>query len=465
MDIKVGLSIYNKPWLIEPEAGLQLLDFFELIKLGQATWNNRRVKAFDDDREDEMPDANEILQKFFAREGVVFCPTNTYDLRNFKGFEGSKVAVIPVFGPMMKSDFCGDFGTATLRNMARVAAQTKSVETVVTHWDTPGGTVDGTKPFADQIVSIARDHGKNTISFIDSLCCSAGYWGASSSQTVIASNTTDIIGSIGTMCSWYDNTEEMRARGRVKREYYATRSKDKNRAFREAEQGKDNGKLLIEEMLDPLNNEFLRDVAANRNGKINIEKHDVFTGKTYLSQTAQEHGLIDGIASFEEVIGEALNKTKPYKRKSMSGTNLAFGNTLAAAKANEFKVVDGGFLLTEENLNAIEGKLEQNETVIATTTQALKEAKANAVDGEALKTTQAELDAANAKIKTLEASVEASGQKIAKLEADAKEYEKGAESFFGKKGTNAQDPKGAHEQDDQAEIDNMPHNKKADEII
>jgi len=318
MDIKTGLSIYNKQWLIEPSAALQLLDFWENSKSNKSEWDYKKAIG-----ESEGLSAYAIHKKFFDNKKVVMAPDNSYDMREFKGFDGATVAVIPITGPMMKSDYCGAFGSNTLKNLTQMASNTPSIKAIVFVHDSPGGMVNGTESFAATIAASP----KLTISVAD------GYMLGAASDLVYASSRTAEIGCIGTMCAFYDNTEAMKARGIVLREYYATASADKNNDFREALKG--NGKLLIEESLDPTNDIFLGSVKQFRNGKIDLSQENVLSGKVYIADAALKYGLIDGIKPLEEVIEEAMRgkeKTLTIKNLNIKNTNQMEGNTLTLAE-------------------------------------------------------------------------------------------------------------------------------------
>lgn len=317
MDIKAGLSIYNKHWLIQADAAIQLLDFFEKVKTGEAAWNWNKAKG-----ENEGATTYQIKQKFFQISGVITAPENSYDMNDFKGFEGANIAVIPISGPLMKSDFCGSFGTGTLKMLVQMAANTDSVKTIVFPVDSPGGTVDGTQALADEI----KGCGKQTIALVDGYMCSAAYWIGSSCSEVYASSKTDIIGCIGTMLSLQDNTDAMKARGIVRREYYADDSKDKNGAYNEAVKG--NGKALIEELLNPMNDAFLGAVRSNRAGKV---KEDALSGKDYTSENALSAGLIDGIKTFDQIVKTAKQSNSSYY--TLNTKKMADIKTLAELQA------------------------------------------------------------------------------------------------------------------------------------
>lgn len=400
---KLALAIHNKAWLIEPEAAVNLLSLWESMLEGNSTlWQQKQ---------EEEVDRLANFRKLFAGSGqTVFAPTNTWDAKNFKGFDGARQAVIPVQGPLMKSDFCGDFGTASLQNLFRLAENTPSVENIVLLVDSPGGTVDGTESFANTV----RNSSKHTTAIVDGYAASAAYWIASSANELYTSNKTDVIGSIGTMVAFYDSSKRMEANGVVLREYYASKSVDKNRTFREAKAG--DGRALVQEHLDPTNNEFLSAVKTNRSGKINLETEDVLTGKTYLSAKAKSAGLIDGIMPLDKALSQGL-KSAQQKRKIKMAQQTPFQKTLTAAKAESFQVVEGGFLLQEADLNNIEAVITGAETTAAQTAQSLADANTRA-------------DAAESSLATANQTVAANQTRITELEAEVTRLNKKPASEF-----------------------------------
>lgn len=324
VDIKTGLSIYNRQWLVEPNAAVQMLDYWEKIKANNESWNYRKSK----EESAESP-RQTLHQKFLSREGIVMAPDNVWDMEDFKGFEGATVAVIPVTGPLMKSDFCGSFGTKSLAGITQMASNTTSVQAIVFLHDSPGGTVDGTQSFADAVKAST----KRTITLCEGMMCSADYWVGSSSDEVYASSETDIIGSIGTMISFYDYSKAIEKEGIILRQYYATESKDKNKATTDAMNG--DGKALVSEMLDPINDIFLSAVKDNRGAKLSLSKENVLTGKVYTSPKAVTLGLIDGIASFDEVMSSAASGMPVQLKTTRTRTITTKSNTVMTAA--EFK--------------------------------------------------------------------------------------------------------------------------------
>lgn len=277
----------------------------------------------------------------------------------------------------MKEDFCGWFGTASLREELNKINAAQSIHTVILMIDSPGGTVDGTQAFADAI----KNSPKKTVAIIDGMAASAAYWIASSADEIIATSQTDIIGSIGTMISFYDRSEYYEEMGFVLREYYADDSKDKNKMMREAVKG--NGKLLVKELLNPTNDIFLNAVRENRGKKLNEE--ETLTGKTFLAEKAKEMGLVDKISSLDDTVNKILqkNKTSDTMKFSLKATCVAILGFLGL-KAEEGK---DSVELTEEHINKIEAALPELATTKEKVTQLEgqlqeKDQKITALEGE-----------------------------------------------------------------------------------
>jgi hypothetical protein len=317
MNIRTGLALLNKPWLIEQSAAIQLLSYWETAKANGGEWDYN--KAIDR----QQPINNKFLQS-----SVIVSPVSNWEMQDFKGFDGAETAVIPVTGALMKADSCGGFGTSSLMGMFNQASNTPSIRNIFLAFDTPGGTVDGTETFANAI----KMSTKRTIAMVDGMVCSAGYWLASACNEIYATSSTDMIGCIGTMVSMYDDTKRMAEKGVVIREYYATESTDKNSEFNQALKG--DGTKLISELLDPINDSFLNSVKEGRGDKLNMDMNPL-TGKTYTAAAAQEAGLIDGIKSFNTILTESnrqsifFNNSKKNSRMTAEQIKTAYPEAYA----------------------------------------------------------------------------------------------------------------------------------------
>lgn len=313
------------------------------------------------------------------------------------------VFVLPVNGPLMKYENCGSPGTANMVASLLQANANDNVEAIVLQIDSPGGTVDGTKVFADAV----KNSKKPVVAYVDGLMASAAMWIGSAAKQIVASTKTDMVGSIGTMVQWADFTEAYKAKGITVHEAYATQSVDKNKIFKTASGG--NYTELITSMLDPINNEFLGAIKQNRAGKINLSGENVLTGKVYMAADAVKHGLVDSIGTLDSAIksAKALASSKKIK---MENTNTAFKNVLVVAGAESFELVDNiGFALTEDQLNKIDAKLVADAATIAANQTAIDNAGTALTEAQGTITSQAEeitqLKAQVEKYKPLKAKV------------------------------------------------------------
>lgn len=410
MDIRTGRQIFNSYWLIEAQSALGYLQMWEHYLQNGERW---QPKAFEDNAEPRQ--TLNPRTKFFASDKIISAPIDAWspEADAFNGFEGADVAVIPLDGPLMKADFCGWYGTASMLSFFQLAENTDSVKTIVLKIDSPGGTVDGTQAFADAV----RASQKKTIAIVDNMMCSAAYWIGSSADEVIVTSNTDIVGSIGTMASWYDRTQFLDKNGIVLREYTATRSKDKNKAFNDANKG--DGKLLVQTMLDPLNSEFLDAVTANRAGKIDLKTEDVLSGKTYTSKDALKFGLVDKIMPMNEAMNYAAS-TAQTKSPTQKLFNMKFPKLFSflgfstEEKEQDVKLETHGekleALATEnETLKQENTDLETNAATLAGAITQLTTERDNAT---------AKITEHEATISTLQTEASAATQTIAALSVD-----------------------------------------------
>lgn len=208
----------------------------------------------------------------------------------------NSIAVLNVTGAIMKYDYCGSPGTTTMASWLKEADANPNISSHVLIIDSPGGAADGTLNFAETIKSL----NKPVRAFVNGMCCSAAYWIASACKEIYASNTLDIIGSIGTFSTIVDYREQLAAEGIKVHEIYASASTEKNRPIREALDGE--YQLLRSKMIDPFNEAFTSSIKKNRGMKENFNAEKVLNGDTFLSKEAQKYGLIDGIKTLEQLL-------------------------------------------------------------------------------------------------------------------------------------------------------------------
>lgn len=312
------------------------------------------------------------------------------------------VAMVVMNGPLAKSDVCDAEGSATLAKQVKAAAENSSINAIIVLSENcPGGSVDGTEALGLAVKAAAAQ--KPVYGMVSGMACSAAYWVLSQCTAVYATSNTDVIGCIGAMAR-LRNPKANKSEDFI--EVYSDLSPDKNAEFKDADTYK-------KQFLNPMSQLFHDAVMSGRQGKLNLKKENVLSGKTYIAQAALSYGLIDGIMSKEDIIAMAANKR--YNPSSTTNTNsMTFeqkfprlAKILGLAPEAETPSID------EANGKKLDALAEQNEQLtqqIATLTQQLADANKAKGDAEAALATmktakekaERDLATANTKIAELE---------------------------------------------------------------
>ena len=178
--------------------------------------------------------------------------------------------------------------------------------------------------FLDEAWKTMMNLKKPVVTIIERVGGSALIYLVSPSTKIYAATQNEILGSIGTMVSFFDMVPYYEAQGVKKIEEYATKSTHKNKKFNDLLNGKP--KQFITEELDPLQQQFEAAVrkARPKAGALPTD-HPLFAGETYATQAATELGLIDGQKLFADALMEAYELGQKYLAKNRSA--LHFLNT------------------------------------------------------------------------------------------------------------------------------------------
>lgn len=242
------------------------------------------------------------------------------------------VGVLAISGPMTRDPHCmmdifGGTSTTLAKQALRKMSRDSSIgaKKVILAIDSPGGQVNGTEALAEEVNRL-KSAGFEVVASINGLCCSAAYWIAAQCDAIYA-NSTDTIGSIGTYMVISDYSAYYEKMG-IKRHLVAS---GKHKGVGTP------GIPISKEQLDKLkanvnevNQLFIDAVQQGRGPQISTAQEgasasDVATGETWLAGSALKIGLIDGIASFEEVLGAMVNGTM----RSASSTSGKGRGTMA----------------------------------------------------------------------------------------------------------------------------------------
>ena len=208
----------------------------------------------------------------------------------FSNFEEGSVAIIPVIGPMFKYGTWRTYGVDELAELLALADKSSKIIGTIILVNTPGGNIQSLYRMED----VLRNRTKPCIALVDGGCHSCGMYIASLADQIWATNRMCSVGSIGVYATITNDAEFMKRIGLEEIEIYPPESKFKNKAIRDALNGKD--KAFIEEHLSPFAQHFQNIVKTNR-PKLNLEVEGILEGKDFYAYDAIKYGLIDGICN------------------------------------------------------------------------------------------------------------------------------------------------------------------------
>jgi ClpP class serine protease len=270
------------------------------------------------------------------------------------------IAIVNLCGPMMKFGGPCSYGMVDYATLINNLGNNNNVTGIILSIDSPGGQADGTAMLSDVIKYAAKK--KPVCAIIqDGMAASAAMWIASACTEIYCTQLTDRVGSIGVYQQIANYNKHLLEFKKLEiQDVYAPQSTDKNKNYKDAIAGDVTG---IQQDLSILADQFINTISSNRAGKIKGDSWK--TGKLFYATDAIKIGLIDGIKSFDQVVARMLKLNQINKNSSLNNksNNMAFDKTLTAAGAESFEVVDGGFLLSEEQLTAIEATITSHPAV------------------------------------------------------------------------------------------------------
>lgn len=301
--------------------------------------------------------------------------------RSERGLVRDGVALISVHGPIFRyanifTELSGAESIDVLATDLQAALDNPAVRHIVLWIDSPGGQVNGTSEFAQQIH--ATDMVKPVTAYVGNLAASAGYWLASSASRIVIGDTA-MLGSIGVVTGMYVEDDETFV------EVVSTQSPGKRPDVRTTE-----GRAQIQAEVDALADVFVKTVARNRDVSVEKVLSDFGKGGILVGQAAVDAGMADEIGSLEgllaELAGPTASKSTSNRSSSMSTkkgpVTVASTADLQAAFANghtldEISVKDfSGDIAKARAEGVAEGEKNKAEAVAAAKLQECERIKA-----------------------------------------------------------------------------------------
>jgi signal peptide peptidase SppA len=216
------------------------------------------------------------------------------------------VAILPLYGVIMQrgnmmGDISGPRGTSVeqFKGQFRQMVNDPNVKAIVIDVDSPGGTVAAVDELTSEMFS-ARSKGKRVIAVSNCLMASAAYFIASAANEIVASPSSQT-GSIGVYAALRDDTGLLEKNG-IK---YTVVTHGENKALGDPRTPTTQAAIdQLQELVTAAGNAFDQAVARNRGISMKQVRDAFGQGKTFTAQQAKAIGMVDRVASFDDVLAE-----------------------------------------------------------------------------------------------------------------------------------------------------------------
>lgn len=311
-DYKLAKEIYGVPWSVDKVSFMSLSSILRNLQNGVAL---------------DIPEVklNSISLLEVSNETRII--KNTWSLNNSDSFDG--IGVINLNGPITKNGGSSSYGTKDLSKSMLQMSQDSRIKGFVIVTDSGGGSSSAVTLMQDAINEVKKTKPVYSVIEKGGMAGSACYGIISACTGIYSEDGMNIVGSAGTMIQFSGKPNgTVDQDGEKHIVLYATKSTEKNKDFEQAIE-KDNYKLIVDNLLDPVNENFLKSIISNR-PILEGSKYD--DGHTVFSKDAVGT-FIDGIASFEEVVTMILSDSNT-NNNSNNNNNLN-SNTMNKAELKQ----------------------------------------------------------------------------------------------------------------------------------
>ena len=230
------------------------------------------------------------------------------------------IGVIPLHGPIfpranMMTEMSGATSLEEWRQEFQALVDDESISSIVMDIDSPGGSSDLIPEVMDQIRA-ARDV-KPIYAAANTMAASAAY-GLAAQATEFYASPSSLVGSIGTYMVHTDDSELMQKIGVQETVIKAGRFKAV-----ELEKLTPEAKAYLESLVGDINQTFVNRIALGR--KTTPDNILSTEAKVFTAEGAMGMGLVDGIASFDEVVANVMEG-------GSRGTSIGVGNGVPGSR-------------------------------------------------------------------------------------------------------------------------------------
>lgn len=295
MNFRLTKDIYGTPWHVDPITFSRLTQTLEYYKNGGVF----------------SPEEEKSNQFGIIPQSQAFTATT---LERMDEIPSGSIAVYNFDSVITKHGGLSHYGTAEI---AKQFSEMDSNENILGHVffvESGGGASNAVKYMRDVAKKEVRN--KPLVTYFEDLNASAAYYISSDSDYIIANSEEALVGSIGTMIqfSGYKSGEEDKTGQRHMR-IYATKSVNKNAEYEKAINELD-ASLVINKMLNPINEEFINTINANRPNIGEAETSGaIFRAGDSIGK------LVDEIGTMSTAIDKIYELSNKQKTAPTSGVN------------------------------------------------------------------------------------------------------------------------------------------------
>jgi signal peptide peptidase SppA len=232
---------------------------------------------------------------------------------------GSGIAVLPLYGVVtqrgnMVDDISGPGSTSTQQftSALRQVLADDTVGQILIDIDSPGGSVYGVAELASEIVKARAQ--KPVVAVANSLAASAAYWiGCSASEFYVTPGGE--VGSIGVWQAHFDYSKALEEEGVKTTLISAGKFKVEGNPYVPLDP---EAQAFMQSRVDDYYNAFIQAVAVGRGVTVDVVRNGMGEGRVLGADAALAQRMVDGIASFDDVLARMQAKVTGNAVRSQS---------------------------------------------------------------------------------------------------------------------------------------------------
>ena len=196
----------------------------------------------------------------------------------------------------------------------------KRLKAVCLMINSPGGSAVQSELIANRIIRLSHSKNVKTISFVEDMALSGGYWLALAGSEIFVSKNS-LVGSVGALFQSFGLHNFIKRYGVEHRLYTAGENKVRMNPFAPE---KESDVEKIKQVICKIHENFIDHVKQQRGDRLKKDEQFLFNGDIWTGSDAVAYGLVDGIGDFNSYVkrnyGDDVNivKVNPSVRKGLA---------------------------------------------------------------------------------------------------------------------------------------------------